>query len=59
MQLLKQWWSWLQGKRTYILTACGASVVALAWAGWIDIETANKILALLGFGAVAALRASK
>lgn len=59
MNTIKALWEFLKGKKTYLLAAAGAVVAVLAWSGVIDFETANKILAILGFGGLAALRASK
>lgn len=50
---------WLKGKKTYITTVIGAIVVVLWWLNIIDSDLADKILILLGFGGIAALRASK
>ncbi len=50
---------WLKGKKTYILAALGGLVVALSWAGVIDQVLADRLLQIMGFGAIAALRASK
>lgn len=49
----------LRGKKTYILATCGAIVVFAKLAGWFDEETANTLLALLGFGSFATLHAAK
>lgn len=50
---------YLRGKKTYILSGLGVVVVALWALGVIDQDTADKLLVALGFGSVAALRASK
>lgn len=49
----------LEGKKTYIFAVLGAGVQGAVFAGLMDQETANKVLALLGFGGMAALRAAK
>lgn len=49
----------LEGKRTYIVAGLGAIVVGLWLANIIDNNMADKLLALLGFGGLAALRAAK
>ena len=47
---------WLQGKKTYFLSAAGALVVFAKLLGWIDEVTASTLFVLLGFGTGAALR---
>jgi len=47
------------GYRTYIFAAAGAAVVFCLLMGWVDNETADMLLAVLGFGGLAALRAAK
>lgn len=49
----------LAGYRTYICAAAGAAVVACFFLGWVDETAANMLLGLLGFGALASLRAAK
>lgn len=49
----------LEGKRTFILCALGGITVALRLGNVISDETAKSLMELLGFGSVAALRASK
>ena len=47
----------LPGYKTYILAILGGAVVAAKLAGLIDEEMATTILAGLGFGTAATLRA--
>lgn len=49
----------LEGYKTYICSALGALIVGGFFMGWVDQGTANMLLALLGFGGLAALRAAK
>lgn len=49
----------LAGKKTYIMAFAGAVVQGLVFYGVLTQEQANPILGMLGFGAFAALRASK
>lgn len=49
--------TFLRGKKTYILVACGLVVGALDVTGTIDDATANTALTFLGLGTVATLRA--
>ena len=49
--------TFLKGKKTYILVACGLAVAALHVLGVIDETTANTALTVLGLGSVATLRA--
>ncbi|HNP80147.1 MAG TPA: hypothetical protein PKN47_01690 [Nitrospira sp.] len=50
--------SFLQGKRTYLISGCGLLVVAAWIFGVIDEVVASKALAALGFGGVITLRAA-
>ncbi len=47
----------LKGKKTYVLAVAGAVVMGLWMAGVLDQEAADALLAMLGFGSIAALRA--
>lgn len=49
----------LQGYRTYVCAVAGAVVVSAFFAGTLDAQTAEMLLALLGFGGMAALRAAR
>ena len=49
----------LKGRRTYICALLGGLVVALKLLGKLDAATSDTLLALLGFGGLAALRAAK
>ena len=49
--------TFLRGKKTYILVACGLAVSAFDMTGMITDNTANTALAALGFGSLATLRA--
>jgi len=49
----------LEGKKTYLLAIAGAVVQGLVFAGVLSQEQASPILGMLGFGAVATLRAAK
>lgn len=51
--------TFLKGKRTYICAIAGAIVVFLQFINIIDSHVATTLLALLGFGGMAALRAAK
>lgn len=48
----------LTGKRTYILAALAAVLTAVKYLGYVSEDQYNTLLALLGSGAVATLRAS-
>jgi hypothetical protein len=48
----------LNGYKTYLAAAAGAATVAAFFLGFIDASTSNMLLALLGFGGLAALRAA-
>ena len=50
--------NFLKGKKTFICAALGGVVVALKLAGVLDGQTMETLLALLGFGAAASLRAA-
>lgn len=47
--------SFLQGKRTYLISGCGLLVVAAWIFGLIDDQIAGKALTALGFGGVITL----
>lgn len=47
---------WLDGRKTYLLTALGALYVFGSTLGWWPCD--ERVLALLGFGGMAALRNS-
>jgi hypothetical protein len=47
----------LSGKKTYILAGLGTIVVGLWMFGVIDQATADYVLAAIGLGSIAALRA--
>jgi len=51
--------AFLQGKKTYICAVLAACVVGAYFLSFIDLGTANMLLALLGFGGLASLRAAK
>lgn len=55
MNILKK----LEGKRSYICAIAGGLTFIASRLGFIDPEMENQIYVLLGFGAVAALRAAK
>lgn len=44
--------------KTYAQAALGAGIAGAVLVGWISWETAQPILAALGFGALAAMRAA-
>ena len=49
--------AFLSGKKTYLL-AGGGAVVTMAWLlGWVDRDTYEAVMAFLGFGGLATLRA--
>lgn len=48
----------LDGYKTYIFAGAGAVVQGLVFAGVLTQEQANPILAMLGFGTAASLRAA-
>ena len=50
---------WLRGKKSYIFAALGALAVFAKLVGLIDEATMNTLLALLGFGGLAALKAGQ
>ena len=50
---------YLRGKKSYIFAAFGALTVFAKLAGFIDDATMNTLLALLGFGGLAALKAGQ
>lgn len=47
----------LPGKKTYLVVAAAALVLVAYALHWIDEQTADMLLAALGFGGLAALRA--
>lgn len=49
--------TFLKGKKTYILVACGLAVSGLHHLGVLDEDTANTALGVLGIGSIATLRA--
>jgi len=49
----------LDGKKTYIVAFASAAVVALFNLGYLEAQTANSILALLGATGYATLRSSQ
>ena len=51
--------NFLKGYRTYILAFLGIVVAGAQTLGYIDLTLANSLLGILGFGAIATLRASK
>jgi hypothetical protein len=50
-------WNWLKGKKSNIIAVAIAGVTVAGAAGYIDDETRNILLGLLGGGGLAALRA--
>ena len=48
----------LSGYKTYVLAVLGGSVVSGYFLGYIDLEFAQMLLALLGFGGLVTLRSS-
>ena len=52
-----KFFDFLKGKRTYIFAGLGAIVVFCYWMTWIDYIIAEQLVAMLGFGGLAALRA--
>lgn len=50
--------SLLSGKKTYLLAIVAAVIQGLVMVGKIDQDTANSLLALLGIGGVATVRAA-
>lgn len=50
--------SLLSGKKTYLVAIAAAVIQGLVLAGKMDQETANAILAFLGIGGVATMRAA-
>ena len=57
--LLSQFVGMTDGYKTYICVTGAISTVGLCVFELIDLETAETVCAIFGFGAVAALRASK
>lgn len=51
--------NFLKGYRTYLLAFLGIVVAGAQTLGYIDLALANSLLGILGFGAIATLRASK
>ena len=47
----------LKGKKTYALAFLGALLTFAHLMGWLDMGAYNQLMALLGFGGLAALRA--
>jgi hypothetical protein len=56
---MSDFWKAFEGKKTYFVAAAGAVIQGLVFAGVLTQEAANPWLAMLGFGAAAALRAAK
>jgi len=50
--------NFLSGKRTYILAAAALLTIAGNLLGYVDADTANTLLAILGFGGLITLRAA-
>lgn len=48
----------LKGKKTYLTMAAAAGVFLAAQLNYIDVESANTALTLLGFGGIVTLRAA-
>lgn len=55
---MEKFTDFMKGYRTYIMAAAGAIVQGCVFAGVLEQDTANKLFGLLGFGAVASLRAA-
>ena len=49
----------LKGYRTYCLAGLGVIVVVLGYFKVLDADITTKLLEILGFGSLAALRAAK
>lgn len=49
--------AFINGKKTYILVALGLTVQSVNLLGYLDESTSNTILAYLGLGTIATLRA--
>jgi len=49
--------TFLDGKKTYLIGLVGLCVVGANLVGFLDAETANTLLGLLGFGGLISLRA--
>lgn len=47
----------LRGKKTYLFAGLGALLTLGHLLGWVNLEVYQELMALLGFGSVAALRA--
>lgn len=47
----------LSGKKTYLQAAAGVAVIGAYLFGLLDQETAGTLVAALGFGSIATLRA--
>jgi hypothetical protein len=56
MNTLKNVWAYLQGKKTYILTAIGALDLLAEALGFIDRQTSMTILSACGLGSVITMR---
>lgn len=50
--------NFLSGKKTYILGACGLLTIGAYFLGLLNLDTANMLLGLFGFGGMISLRAS-
>lgn len=48
----------LKGKKTYLLGAGGLITVGAYLLGFLDLDTANVLLGLFGFGGLISLRAA-
>lgn len=50
--------TFLSGKKTYILGACGLITIGAYFLGFLNLDTANMLLGLFGFGSIVSLRAA-
>lgn len=57
MKYLKQVADFLSGKKTYIVAILVSLVILANQLGYLDVETTNILLGLLGASGLAALRA--
>lgn len=50
--------NFFDGKKTYILSIVALITIACSWLGYVDVNTANVLLSVLGFGGLITLRSA-
>lgn len=55
---MAKFFEFLAGKKTYLLVALALCVQGAAWLGFVEQTQANELLAMIGVGTAATIRAA-